>query len=469
MKRLFTALLAIAAALSVGTGAWPSSIGYPGSTTLVYDLNGVGKGSTVNTSAGLGQCNVTVQGVFVATMHISTSANADFSSPILIATVSAPGTTAVPIRAAPIKTFAVRIQTTAYTSGHPLANIDCGGGQLVNEGQHITGNGAGGVTSVTAGASGNLVISPTTGDVIVETALDPTLTNIELTDLSSGTVCYDTGKSFHNDCDTYDATFKGVTTGVDGLTVGASDDAAASVLWGALTLHGALHLGSLSDGILTVASGVVGSTNTPTVTSLTISSLANAPCIGGDGSGVLTAAACPSPGPFLAGRCIGITGTPAPTLAYTCASPTPEPSPIAGSANVHVTGTTAPYTISVDTPAPPTLHAKLAIAVGFMTGALSTSTIYPYQPIVGYTSGQITGIRIGCATNDNGNSSFTLTDITASATIGSITMTNGSAVASTTLGSPYALTAGHVVHLTNTVAGTATSCGIIAEGQQAAF
>jgi hypothetical protein len=113
-----------------------------------------------------------------------------------------------------------------------------------------------------------------------------------------------------------------------------------------------------------------------------------------------------------------------------------------------------------------TLHAKIAMGLGFATSTVSTSTIFPYQQVVAYTNGVLTGLRVACSAADNGTTVFQLNKNGSS--IATLTMTNGAATASTTFAS-VAIAAGDVLHLTITTAGTATDCGVIGEGQQDAF
>lgn len=114
-----------------------------------------------------------------------------------------------------------------------------------------------------------------------------------------------------------------------------------------------------------------------------------------------------------------------------------------------------------------TLHVKLAIGMGFNQGAVSTATVFPTQPVVAYTGGQITGFRAACGTADNGTTVFTFTRDGSS--IGTLTLANGSTVSSVTLGAPVTIVAGDYLGLTITTAGTAANCGVVAEGQQTAY
>lgn len=390
----------------------------------------------------ISSCNVDLEGNLASTFSVVVETSQDqqhwFSAVNTIpsgAALSANGQ----IQVNPASFRAIRARLVSGNSGYGFALITCGSAVAV-----AGGSGGGAVDSVTAGSTGNLIISPTTGDVVVDTALDPTFTNIELTDLSSGFACYDGGKSFNNDCDTYDLSAQGVTVGSDGLV---------------------------------------------------IPSLASAPCLGTNSSGKAVSAACPSPGPFNAGTCIGIVASPSPaTINYTCATPTPEPSPIAG-AGIAITGSSAPYTIAATgaTPAPlaatsplvlatpggvdtfscPTCvtanRAKLAIALGFATGVVSGSTIYPFQQVVGYSSGEITELRAACSAGGTSTTTFEATDVTSSTNIGTVSLSSSQTSNSATLGSPYSLTAGHVLTMTVTVAGGHSNCSLIAEGQQDLF
>ncbi len=107
----------------------------------------------------------------------------------------------------------------------------------------------------------------------------------------------------------------------------------------------------------------------------------------------------------------------------------------------------------------------LNIGLGFNAGGNASTTVYPYQQVPGYQAGTITKIRVACATADNAATVFHVydngTDITGSP------YTLSAATTSTfTLGTPFALTAGHILHMVITTAGTGVSCGFTAEGQQ---
>lgn len=110
-------------------------------------------------------------------------------------------------------------------------------------------------------------------------------------------------------------------------------------------------------------------------------------------------------------------------------------------------------------------YAIIDIGLGFAPGVVSTATVYPYQQVPGYSGGVITKIRVGCNVADGGTTVLHVydngTDITNSP------YTLAAATTSTfTLGTPFALTAGHVLHAAITTAGTGSSCGITAEGTQ---
>lgn len=104
------------------------------------------------------------------------------------------------------------------------------------------------------------------------------------------------------------------------------------------------------------------------------------------------------------------------------------------------------------------------VGFGFVSGTVSTSNVYPYQQIGAYTGGTLINLRAACGTTDNGTTVFTFTDVTSSSTIGTIALANGASTGTTTLGTPFALTAGHVVRAAVTTAGTATNCGLTADG-----
>ena len=106
----------------------------------------------------------------------------------------------------------------------------------------------------------------------------------------------------------------------------------------------------------------------------------------------------------------------------------------------------------------------LFLPFGFYGGVVNTTIPYPYFQAPGYTAGTITVLRAACATADNGTTVFTFKDVTSSTTIGTISMANAATTATATLGSPFSLTTGHVLNAVVTTAGTATSCGLTAEG-----
>jgi hypothetical protein len=255
----------------------------------------------------------------------------------------------------------------------------------------------------------------------------------------------------------------------------------------------------------------VGFTNGPSFTTLTLPGITNAGLLGTTASGQVESVAFPTPGPLTGGNCWQITTTtPGPVYQgnYTCATPYPTPSVNAtatacGTA-VSASGLTvsvpvcpSPYptptafatatscgapvaasglTISVPvcpspypTPTTPVLRAKLAIALGANPGVQQTSFTFPVQQIVGYTAGEITELRVACATTGTSSTTFSATDVTSTTTIGTITLTSSSLTNTVTLGSPYALTAGHVLTMSVTAAGGHGNCSLIAEGQQQAF
>ena len=120
--------------------------------------------------------------------------------------------------------------------------------------------------------------------------------------------------------------------------------------------------------------------------------------------------------------------------------------------------------ISIPCPGP---HFMINIGLGFISGAVATSSTYPYQQLPGYTNGTITKLRVACSIGDN-TTTFKIQDVTSVTTIGTVTL-SGSATQTVVLGTPYALTAGHVLNASVTTAGTATNCGVTAEGQVSTF
>lgn len=122
---------------------------------------------------------------------------------------------------------------------------------------------------------------------------------------------------------------------------------------------------------------------------------------------------------------------------------------------------------SADCATTPTLRTVLSVGLGFAAGVVATSTVYPYQQVANYTNGTLTELRVACATTDSGQTIFSLSKN--GTQIATIQMTNGSATATSTTGFPVSIASGDVLHLANTQAGTATSCGVTADGTQQAF
>jgi hypothetical protein len=127
---------------------------------------------------------------------------------------------------------------------------------------------------------------------------------------------------------------------------------------------------------------------------------------------------------------------------------------------VHTAGTTYLTSTAADCATKGTLF----LPFGFYGGTVNTTIPYPYFQAPGFTAGTITVLRAACATADNGTTVFTFNDVTSSTTIGTISMANAATTATATLGSPFSLTTGHVLNAVVTTAGTATSCGLTAEG-----
>jgi hypothetical protein len=111
----------------------------------------------------------------------------------------------------------------------------------------------------------------------------------------------------------------------------------------------------------------------------------------------------------------------------------------------------------------------LNIGFGYISGTVTTANDYPSQQVAGYTNGKITKLRVSCKGADNGTTVFTYTDSTTSTTIGTIAMANAAKTGTTTLGTPFTLTAGDQLTASVTTAGTATGCGLTAEGQASTF
>lgn len=112
-------------------------------------------------------------------------------------------------------------------------------------------------------------------------------------------------------------------------------------------------------------------------------------------------------------------------------------------------------------------YQMINVGLGFVSGTVSTSSVFPYQQIPGYTNGQINKIRVACGTADS-STVFTLSDVTTATTIGTVALT-GSTTQTTTLTTPFSLIPGDIVNVAVTTAGTASNCGITAEGQASTF
>ena len=107
----------------------------------------------------------------------------------------------------------------------------------------------------------------------------------------------------------------------------------------------------------------------------------------------------------------------------------------------------------------------LNIGLGFFVGPPAIANVYPYQQVPGYVGGTITKIRAACSSADNGATVFAVTDNGSNITGSPYTM-SAAATTTITLGAPFSLTTGHVLHMAVTTAGTANACGFTAEGQQ---
>ena len=110
--------------------------------------------------------------------------------------------------------------------------------------------------------------------------------------------------------------------------------------------------------------------------------------------------------------------------------------------------------------------AIIFLPMGFYGGTVNATIPYPYYQTPAYSSGKITTLRVACATADNGTTVFTVKDVTAAVTIGTLSMANAATTTTNTLGTPYSLITGNVLNTVVTTAGTATSCGVTAEGTQ---
>lgn len=113
----------------------------------------------------------------------------------------------------------------------------------------------------------------------------------------------------------------------------------------------------------------------------------------------------------------------------------------------------------------PLTHSVVNLGLGFASGTIATTTVYPYQQVPAYAYGTITTIRAACATADNGTSIIHVLDNGSDITSSPYTLTNGGTTTTIAI-TAYALVPGHILHLTVTTAGTAVSCGFTAEGLQ---
>lgn len=110
-------------------------VGNQQSYRIAHALDAVGQATTVyNVPAAAQICKVTIYGTFVGTVYVYTSVDQVFvDDQVTQKTFTAPGSIIVPVT----NWKAIRAQTLAYTSGDPIAAIDCGhrgyGGQLVEE------------------------------------------------------------------------------------------------------------------------------------------------------------------------------------------------------------------------------------------------------------------------------------------------------------------------------------------------
>ena len=197
-------------------------------------------------------------------------------------------------------------------------------------------------------------------------------------------------------------------------------------------------------GLLSVGTGAcLVSGAAATVTSLTSSVLTASRCVQTSTGGLLTAAA----------NTCAVTGAPASFTTVTASTLTPSKCVVTSTGGLLATTANTCATIGT-----------LFIPFGFYGGPVNTVAVYPFFQTPAYTAGQITTLRVACATADNGTTVFTFKDITGATTIGTITMANAATTATLTLGTPYTLVTGRVLNAVVTTAGTATSCGLTAEG-----
>jgi hypothetical protein len=105
------------------------TVGYPYTYSLVADLNAVGASLTVYNIQGAGSCIARLRGSFSASLDVYTSVNGTFSDAVKQGSLlTAPAVVSVGISALSNPPTAIRVQNRVYTSGDPLAGIDCSGG-----------------------------------------------------------------------------------------------------------------------------------------------------------------------------------------------------------------------------------------------------------------------------------------------------------------------------------------------------
>lgn len=114
-------------------------------------------------------------------------------------------------------------------------------------------------------------------------------------------------------------------------------------------------------------------------------------------------------------------------------------------------------------------RSKLEMVLGAESGTVSTADGFYTIPIVGFSNGQITGIRAFCTGLDNGTTVVTLYTVNSSTgaetSVGTLTLSSSTyesdgSITAVNLSPPEGLTA------SITTAGTASGCTIVAEGYQ---
>lgn len=159
--------------------------------------------------------------------------------------------------------------------------------------------------------------------------------------------------------------------------------------------------------------------------------------------------------------CVGTTAGKVYTYATNCLKSISATSPITVSAGP--TPVVACSTCTTGT------RAKLEIPLCYQSGTVATSASCPTQPIVAFSTGQITALRAFCTTHDNGSTVFTF--YTVNATTGAQTSQGTLTLSASNYESDGSITTVNLsapegLYGNVTTAGTAANCSFVAEGWQ---